>query len=147
MKRLLKNWNLKLISLGLAMLLWLHVRGETNPLETAEIDVPVRLTPPVGWTFKSGTKIPNRATVTLSGPHLALRSIKGGALSNPLNPLASVAATTAGGSQVKLTPPEIKARAGEQQIALGAQSAVDDVEVLGVKPSSISVTLIPEPKR
>ena len=42
MNRLRHNWNLKLISLGLAVLLWLHVRGEVNPTETAEIDVPLK---------------------------------------------------------------------------------------------------------
>lgn len=147
MKRLLNNWNLKLISLGLAILLWLHVRSEVNPLETAEIDVPLKLSLPVGWSFKSASKIPAHATVTLSGPHLSLRSIKGGALSNPLNPLAPIAATTAGGAQVKLSAAEMKPRKGEQQIALNAQSEVNDVEILGVKPASVSVTLVPNAKQ
>ncbi len=145
MKRLLNNWNLKLISLGLAVLLWLHVRGEVNPLETAEVDVPLKLSPPAGWVFRSA-KLPTRATVTLSGPHLSLRSVRGGALANPLNPLAPVASTMSGGTQIKVSPGALKPQEGEQQIALSAQTTVSDVEVLAIKPASVSVFLTREKK-
>ena len=141
MNRLLNNWNLKLISLGLAILLWLHVRGEVNPMETAEIDVPLKLSPPVGWMFRSAPKTPQRVTVMVSGPHLALRNLKGGAIVNPLNPLAPVASSMSHGAQIKLLPPSLESRSGEQQIALNAQTDAPDVEVLGVKPSSVTVAL------
>ena len=142
MNRLLYNWNLKLISLGLAVLLWLHVRGEVNPTETAEIDVPLKLSPPSGWMFRAGSKMPPRATVTVSGPHLTLRNIKGGAIANPLNPLAPVASSSDEGARVNLSPVALEARAGDQSIALNAQTDAPEVEVLGVKPSSVTVSLV-----
>lgn len=144
MNRLLHNWNLKLISLGLAVLLWLHVRGEVNPLETAEIDVPLKLSPPVGWVFR-GNKAPQHVTVTLSGPHLSLRGLKGNTLNNPLNPLAPVTSTLnntlSSASQVKLDVRALAARAGDQEIAINAQIEAPSVEVLGVKPASVVVNL------
>ncbi len=130
-----------MISLGLAILLWLHVRGEVNPTETAEIDVPLKLSPPAGWMFRSLSKLPQRVTVTVSGPHLTLRDIKGGALANPLNSLAPVTSSTTEGAQVKLSPVALDARTGEQEITLNAQTDAPDVDVLGVKPSSVVVNL------
>ena len=142
MNRLLHNWSLKLISLVLAIFLWLHVRGEVNPTETAEVEVPLKLSPPVGWAFRTANKMPSRVSVTVSGPHLMLRNIKGGALANPLNPLAPVASSIGNGAQVKLAPIAFEARAGSQSLTLSAQTDMPDVEVLGVKPSSVNVVLV-----
>ncbi len=142
MNRLLHNWSLKLISLVLAIFLWLHVRGEVNPTETAEVEVPLKLSPPAGWAFRAGSKLPARVSVTVSGPHLMLRNIKGGALANPLNPLAPVASSVSAGSHIKLSQVALEPRAGDQEVTLNAQTDVPDVEVLGVKPPSVNVVLM-----
>ena len=139
MSRFLNNWELKIISLGLAILLWTHVRGEVNPLETAEIETPLRLTIPRGWVLTNANKIPPRVTVTLSGPRLSLRDARGGTLANPLLPPTN--------TRVKVQAAPLQARAGEQQIALSGDSNLADVKVLGVKPAAISVRLQRESKR
>ena len=133
MSRFLNNWELKLISLGLAILLWTHVRGEVNPLETAEVETPLRLTVPRGWVLSSANKIPTRVTVTLSGPRLSLRDVRGGTLANPLLPPTN--------ARVRVQSASLQPRAGEQNIALSGDSDLSDVEVLGVKPAALSVRL------
>lgn len=133
MNRFLNNWELKIISLGLAILLWTHVRGEVNPLETVEIETPLRLTVPRGWDLTNASKIPSRVTVTLSGPRLSLRDARGGTLANPLLPPTN--------TRVKVAAAPLQPRAGEQNIALSGESNLSDVEVLGVKPAAISVRL------
>ena len=133
MSRFLNNWELKIISLGLAILLWTHVRGEVNPLETAEIETPLRLTIPRGWVLTNANKIPARVTVTLSGPRLSLRDARGGTLANPLLPPTN--------TRVKVQAAPLQARAGEQQIALSGDSNLADVKVLGVKPLSLTIAL------
>lgn len=133
MSRFLNNWELKLISLVLAVLLWTHVRGEVNPLETAEVEMPLRIAVPQGWQVASATKIPQRATVTLSGPRLSLRDVRGGTLTNPLLP-PSV-------NRVRIVASPLQPRAGEQKIEMTGETDLSDVEVLGVKPASISVRL------
>lgn len=133
MNRLLNNWELKVISLVLAVLLWTHVRGEVNPLETAEIEMPLRIAIPQGWQLANAAKIPQRATVTLSGPRFSLRDVRGGTLTNPLLPPSS--------TRVRIIESPLQPRAGEQKIEMTGETDLSDVEVLGVKPTAISVTL------
>jgi hypothetical protein len=137
MTRLLNNWNLKLISLGLAFLLWTHVRGEVNPLETLTVDAPLRVDVPAGWKVTNAAKLPSRVTVTLSGPRVSLRQIRGVVSANPLvgadTPLES--------SSLNASLPIRIARVGEQEVALNAATDAPHVEVLGVKPASLSVVL------
>lgn len=133
MNRFLNNWELKLISLGLAVLLWTHVRGEVNPLETAEIAATLRVPVPAGWQIATASKVPATATVTLSGPRFSLRDVRGGTLTNPLMPPSN--------TRVRIISSPLQPRAGEQKIEMTGETDLSDVEVLGVKPTSISVTL------
>ena len=133
MNRFLNNWELKLISLGLAVLLWTHVRGEVNPLETAEIEAPLRIQVPRGWQVVNTAKMPQRVTVTLSGPRLSLRDARGGTLANPL------VATTS--TRIRVVAADVRARDGEQEIALTGDTNLPDIKVLGVKPAAISIRL------
>ena len=87
MNRLLHNWNLKLVSLILAVGLWSHVRGEVNPWETATFRVPLaQLSPPPRFLILNAGKVPREVRVTLRAPRARLRAIKGFAPPNPLAP-------------------------------------------------------------
>src|SRR5947207_6285341 len=86
LKRLTNNWNLKLMSLVLALALWSHVRGEVNPLETATVKVRLHVDWPPGLVPDREVKPPATVDVTLRGPRVMLRELKGGALANPLAP-------------------------------------------------------------
>ena len=85
MNRLSNNLSLKLISLALAVLLWSHVRGEVNPLETSTVDVPLRTAAPRDVIVLKSSNLPEKVTVLVRGPRIALRNIKGGALANPVS--------------------------------------------------------------
>jgi hypothetical protein len=137
MNRLTHHLGLKLISLALAILLWSHVRGEVNPLETMTVDVPLRASAPKGWIINN--QVPAKVTVLLQGPRLSLRNIKGGALASPVAP---------GGEATSIVKGTVRAefdwsrpRTGEQKVGISAQSAVADVEVLSVTPAEISIDL------
>jgi hypothetical protein len=137
MQRITNNWSLKLISVVLAVLLWSHVRGEVNPLETTSVDVPLVVTPPPGLDFRG--ELPTKVTVLLQGPRVSLRNIKGGALANPLAPSDQAPNIVEGA--VRATLKVENARPGEQKLAVRATSNVADVEVLRVTPPDIPVTL------
>jgi YbbR domain-containing protein len=139
MQRLTSNWNLKLISLVLAVLLWSHVRGEVNPLETTTVDVPLRVRVPRGYVLVNDANIPDKVSVVLRGPRVALRNIKGGALANPLAPSEQAPNIVAGALRAHLDWTTV--RAGEQTIPIEVESSDPDVEALGAKPAELQVTL------
>lgn len=139
MHRLTNNWNLKLISLVLAVLLWSHVRGEVNPLETATVDVPLRVRVPRGFVLVNNANLPEKVSVVLRGPRLALRNIKGGSLANPLAPTEQAPNIVAGALRAHLDWTTV--RAGEQTVPITVESSDPDVEALSAKPAELQVTL------
>lgn len=139
MQRLTHNLGLKLLSLVLAILLWSHVRGEVNPLETMTVDVPLRVKAPDGWRLAG--EVPAKVTLLLQGPRVSLRNIKGGALANPLMPTDQAPNIVEGALSASL--PELRPRAGTQKVTVQAESHVVDVEVLRASPAEIPVTLEP----
>jgi YbbR domain-containing protein len=139
MHRLTNNWNLKLISLVLAVLLWSHVRGEVNPLETATVDVPLRIRVPRGYVLVDDANLPEKVSVVLRGPRVALRNIKGGSLANPLAPSEQAPNIVAGALRAHLDWTTV--RAGEQTIPITVESNDPDVEALSAKPAEVQVTL------
>lgn len=141
MQRLTHNLGLKLVSLALAILLWSHVRGEVNPLETMTVDVPLRIKAPEGWRVVG--EVPAKVTVLLQGPRVSLRNIKGGALANPLMPTDQAPNIAEGAIRAGLE--ELRPRAGAQKCPVHAQSNVADVEVLRASPPEIPVLLEPLP--
>ncbi|HEX8835003.1 MAG TPA: CdaR family protein [Abditibacteriaceae bacterium] len=143
MQRITNNWSLKLISVVLAVLLWSHVRGEVNPLETTTLDVPLRAAVPRDMVLLNATDLPEKVTVILRGPRQALRDIKGGSLANPLEPTEHAPNVVQGAVKAGLDFSRIKAGAGgaEQEIPVVASSGVEDVEVLSVKPSAVAALL------
>jgi YbbR domain-containing protein len=149
MQRITNNWSLKLIALVLAVLLWSHVRGEVNPLEASSVDVPLKVQPPRGMVLLNPDEMPSKVTVTLRGPRLALRNIKGGGLANPLAPTEQAPNVVEGAVEAIVDfskfKSETRTRVTEQEVPIKAET--DDanrrlgVEVLGVKPDEVSVVL------
>ena len=139
MKRLTNNLSLKLVSLMLAILLWSHVRGEVNPLETSTVEVPLHALPPRDVILLKAPDLPEKVTVVVRGPRLALRNLKGGALANPLAP-TDVAPNILNGA-VRASLDFSSARKGDQRLPIKAFSNAEEVEVLGTKPADIAVSL------
>ena len=142
MQRLTHHLGLKLLSLALAILLWSHVRGEVNPLETMTVDVPLKINVPEGWRLAS--EVPAKVTVLLQGPRVSLRNIKGGALANPLMPTDQAPNIVEGALSAGVQ--EIHTRSGTQKVTVVADSHVADVEVLRASPSEIPIVLEPRPE-
>lgn len=133
------NWTLKLTALVLAIALWSHVRGQVNPWENATFKVKLKVEAPRGFVLLNARQMPGDVTVTLRGPRLALRALKGPAPANPLatgedSPL--LASSQARGS-LDLSNP----RKGEQDAPVKIAADLEDIEVVGVKPSAIAVEL------
>ncbi|HVF10310.1 MAG TPA: hypothetical protein VNA16_05885 [Abditibacteriaceae bacterium] len=135
------NWNLKLMALVLAVVLWGHVRSTVNPWETATFLVRLRSSPPPKMILADAAKIPDTVKVTVGGPRLNLRQIKGVALANPLSPTGDVTSVT--GGQVRATLDFSLARKGRQDVPVKAETSVEDVEVIGVNPANVEVVLDP----
>jgi YbbR domain-containing protein len=137
--RISHNWTLKLTALVLSIALWSHVRGQVNPWENATFRVQLATAPPRGFVLLNQKELPKTVTVTLRGPRLTLRSLKG---PTPANPLATV-------DDAPLLPPAVlranldysRARKGEQTIPLKNDMELEDIEVLGAKPSEVTVVL------
>src|SRR5690606_15227274 len=85
--RISNNWSLKLTALVLSLALWSHVRGQVNPWETATFKARLDVEVPRGYIVVSRNELPRTVVVTLRGPRLTLRALKGPA---PANPLSSV---------------------------------------------------------
>lgn len=139
MQRITNNLGMKLISLFLAVILWSHVRGEVNPLETASVDVPLKIQTPRDIVLMNENSMPEKVTVLLRGPRLALRNIKGGALANPLAPTEQAPNVISGAVNASLDFSH--SRVGEQDVSVKVASNVEDVDVMGVKPSNVTVSL------
>jgi len=144
MNRLLNNWPLKLASLFLAVGLWSHVRGESNPLETATYTV--RLSAQTLDNLRlDAPNLPTTVRVTVRAPHQELRLLSGPTLPLP-NPLAptetDVPPVQNGALRASLdfsaVPPT---QADTRLVPIRVESNSEEVEVLGVKPASVSVTL------
>jgi YbbR domain-containing protein len=138
MQRLLNNWKLKAMSLVLAVALWSHVRGEVNPWETATVRVPLFWTPPARTIVLNAPKIPSFVRVTIRAPRSRLREIKGFA---PPNPLAASEGPTLSNGDVRASLDFSLARRGAQDVPVKATSRLDDVEVIGTRPSDVVVQL------
>jgi len=145
MNLLSHNWNLKLMALALAVVLWGHVRSTVNPWETATFLVRLRSSAPPRMVFVDGSKVPDTVKVTVGGPRLSLRQIKGVALANPLSPTGDVISLTSG--QVRAALDFSLARKGRQDVPVKAEATVEDVEVIGVNPSNVVVVLDPAASR
>ena len=143
MNRLLNNWLLKLTALLLSIGIWSHVRGESNPLETAtfsvQLDTRARnelVIPSVG--------LPKTVRVTVRAPHLELRTLGGATLplANPLTSAADAPPVVNGALTASLDFSNVLQSSGAPQIVpVRAEARGEDVEILGVKPASVSVVL------
>jgi YbbR domain-containing protein len=139
LSRFTHNWTLKLTALILAIALWSHVRGQVNPWENATFKVRLKAEAPRGFVLLNATQIPKEVTVTLRGPRLALRALKGPAPANPLAtgedaPLLPLAQARA---ILDLTNPH----KGEQDAPVKVLADLEDIEVVGVKPGVVNVQL------
>lgn len=144
MNRFLNNWPLKLTSLLLAVGLWSHVRGESNPLETATYTVRLSAQTPDNLHLDA-PNLPPTVRVTVRAPHQELRLLSGPTLPlpNPLAPAETDAPPVQNGAlraslDFSAVPPT---SANIQLVPIRAESTNEEVEVLGVKPASVSVTL------
>jgi len=139
LKRFTNNWTLKLTSLILAVALWSHVRGEVNPWETATFRVALGVSPPRNMVLSSDSKPPSIVRVTLRGPRSSLRLFKGSAPPNPLAPADEV--PLVGSDQLTARLEFATARKGRQEVTVTAETGVEDVEVIGIKPATVELTL------
>lgn len=144
MNRFLNNWPLKLTALILSLGLWSHVRGESNPLETATYSVRLRAQAPLNLSMKA-LGLPSVVRVTVRASRQELRLLSGTSLplSNPLAPAATDApfvqnnALSASLDFATVVP----GSTGTQLVPVRVESQAEEVEVLGVKPASVSVAL------
>jgi hypothetical protein len=139
LKRLLNNWSLKLTALVIAVFLWSHVRGQMNPWEVASFKVPLQAHPPQGIILGASSRLPKTVTVTVRGPRLTLRALKG---SPPINPLSSTDTPT------PLDSGEISAQLdftgvhpGIQSLPVKASTNSYDLDVVGVTPGEVRVDI------
>ena len=138
MKSFTNNWSLKLISVVLAILLWSHVRGEVNPLETTTVEAPLRVLAPRGFVVANAKNLPSKVNVILRGPRLSLRSVRSSSLSDPLTPTEPVPSVP---GTVRASIEWNKPRTGEQDATLRADCSIDEIEVLNTQPAQISIML------
>ncbi len=140
MNRFLNNWPLKLTSLVLSLSVWSHVRGESNPLETATFSVRLDAKAPPNLRINA-SGVPSSVRVTVRAPHQELRLLSGTTL--PLAPVTTDAPFVVTGTMVASLDfsPVARATKGAQLVPIRVEAQNEDVEVLGVKPASVSVVL------
>jgi YbbR domain-containing protein len=139
LKRFLNNWSLKLTALVVAIFLWSHVRGQVNPWEVTSFKVPLKAQPPHGIVLGENSRLPKTVIVTVRGPRLTLRSIKG---PTPINPLATTdAPTPLNTGQVQATLDFTGVHPGIQSLAVNASTNSYDLDVVGVNPSDVRVDI------
>jgi hypothetical protein len=139
LKRFLNNWSLKLTALIVAIFLWSHVRGQVNPWEVASFKVPLKTQPPQGIVLGANIRLPKTVIVTVRGPRLTLRSLKG---STPINPLTSAdVPTPLNTGQVRAILDFTGAHPGIQSLAVNASTNSYDLDVVGVNPSEVRVDI------
>ncbi|MDF2440565.1 MAG: hypothetical protein JWN98_1549, partial [Abditibacteriota bacterium] len=138
LQRLTHNWNLKLMSLVLAIALWSHVRGEVNPWETTSFRVPLQLDLPSQMVLLNRDKIPATVKVTLRAPRSRLRELKGFTPPNPLAPTADVPLLSR--EEVTARLDFSLARLGKQNVPIRVEVRGDDIEVIG-KPDDVVAVL------
>ena len=139
LSRITHNWTLKLTALVLAFAVWSHVRGQVNPWETMTFKARLKTTAPRGFILLNGEALPKNVVVTLRGPRLTLRTLKGPA---PANPLAtSEDAPLLPSSQLRAVLEYSNPRKGAQNVSIKATADIEDIEVVGSKPGELSVAL------
>lgn len=144
MNRFLHNWPLKVTSLLLALGLWSHVRGESNPLETATYSVRLHPDAPSNLSLNA-PDVPSVVRVTVRASHQELRLLSGTSLplSNPLAPAATDAPFVQ--NNALLASLDFSAVApgstGTQLVPIRVEAQSEEVEILGVKPASVPVVL------
>lgn len=137
-KRLTNNWVLKLTSLALALALWSHVRGQVNPWEVAALKVKLNGTPPRGYVLQQDVRPPRLIVVTVRGPRLALRQLKGG---GPANPLAGDEPPIVSSDLLHAFIDYNSPHEGDHRYPIKAETSVDDVEIVATKPVELLVGL------
>jgi hypothetical protein len=139
LKRLLNNWSLKLTALIIAIFLWSHVRGQVNPWEVTSFKVPLKAQPPQGVVLGESIRLPQTVIVTVRGPRLTLRSLKGPA---PINPLAPQdAPTSLNTGQVQAALDFTGVHPGIQSLSVNASTSSYDLDVVGVNPNDVRVDI------
>lgn len=128
-----------MVALVIAIVLWSHVRGEVNPLETATFTVPLQAVAPAGTMIVNRDAIPREVRVTLRAPRVTLREFKGGMSLNPLAQPADVPQLSARYVHAELEFPILKI--GNNSAPVKVESLIDDAEVLGAKPTDVVVIL------
>ena len=144
MNRLLNNWPLKLTAILLSVGLWSHVRGASNPLETATFSVKLDARGPKNLRVIS-SDAPKTVRVTVRAPHLELRTMGGVTLplTNPLGtpdadamPVLNNALT----ASFDFSGVSTEAKSS-QTVPIRVESNGEEVVVLGVKPASAKIVL------
>lgn len=139
LSRFSHNWTLKLTALVLSIAVWSHVRGQVNPWETATFKARLQAAAPRGFTLLNAQGLPKTVVVTLRGPRLTLRSLKGPA---PANPLATEEdAPLLSASQLSATLEFSAPRKGAQNVPVKVLADIEDIEIVGAKPGEFSVSL------
>lgn len=138
-KPILNNWSLKLTALIAAILLWSHVRGQVNPWEIAPFKVPLEVHAPRNMILTDDTRLPKTVIVTLRGPRLTLRALKGPAPVNPLAPADTP--TPLANGQVRAELDFSDAHPGTQSLPVKASADSYDLDVVGTNPGEVQVNI------
>lgn len=142
MHRLTNNWNLKLMALVLAIVLWSHVRGEVNPIDTVTYSLHLQAELPANLRVANKADIPRDVRVTLRAPRSVFRQINGMLPSLPIT------------AQEDSRPLPVRygnarldfdlARPGMQEVPVRCDISVPNAELLGVNPSNVKLVLVKE---
>jgi hypothetical protein len=139
MNRLTNNWNLKLMALVLAIVLWGHVRGEVNPIDTVTYSLRLQTDLPKNLHVANKAEIPSDVRVTLRAPRSVFRQINGMLPSLPIAAPEAARQLPAkyGSARLDFT----LARPGKQEIPVRCEIS-KTLDLLGVDPSNVALVLV-----
>lgn len=140
MHRLTNNWNLKLMALVLAIVLWSHVRGEVNPIDTVTYSLHLNAEVPPTLKISNRADIPHDVRITLRAPRSVFRQVNGMMPSLPLATPDSPRPLPGNYGSARLDFD--LARPGKQEIPVRCELSVPNAELLGVNPSNVVLTLV-----
>lgn len=141
LSRLSHNWLLKFMALIISVALWSHVRGQVNPWENMTFKIRLQAEAPRGFLMRNESELPSTVTVTLYGPRLVLRGLKGSTPTNPLAPSdeSPLLSSTEVYAFLEIPSP----RRGEQNaiVRIKMNDGIEDVDILAARPAEMRVLL------
>lgn len=141
LSRLSHNWLLKIMALIISVALWSHVRGQVNPWENMTFKIRLRAEAPRGFLMLNESELPSTIAVTLYGPRLALRGLKGATPANPLAPSEETPLLSS--SEIHAFLDISNPRRGEQNavVRVNMNDGIEDIDIVAARPAEVRVLL------